>query len=238
KADQDRLFGRHPNDGPSLMGVAGLMRLLGKRFGDLSFSDLKIPFACSAVDYKSGREIVLHDGCVLDAVIASSAMPGIFPPRTIGDLELVDGGMLDPVPVEIVRWLEPRLPIVAVVLSPPQEQWARVPSFQVPRNRSIPSLIADQFSHLRLARALQIFIDSTDISLRMLTELRLKSDAPDLVIRPDVCQWPLLAKIDPGELVQTGSDAAAAQMPRIKKLGSWTYGLFGRRRIPFVPRLS
>jgi NTE family protein len=224
--DQNRMFSRHSQDGPALMGLAGIQHVLHKVLGDRSFADLKIPFACTSVDIKTAQEVVLHEGCVLESILASSSMPGVFPPQQIGGYRLIDGGVLDPVPVEAARWLAPHLPIVAVVLSPLPEQWAKIDYTQIPRSRSIPAIIADQMSRTRLAQAFQIFVDSVDITARMLTELRLQADQPDVILRPDVSKIPILGQVDPFQVAEIGEAETQGHLAEIRRVTHWSYPIF------------
>ncbi len=70
---------------------------------DKTFDDLKIPFAAVATDVESGAEVILNQGKVIDAVRASISIPGIFTPVKYQDYYLVDGGVVDPVPVDVVK---------------------------------------------------------------------------------------------------------------------------------------
>lgn len=72
---------------------------------DLKFSDLKIPFACVGVDILTGERIIFREGNVLDAVLASSSIPGIFPPVKQGRRFIVDGGIISQLPVEEAKIL-------------------------------------------------------------------------------------------------------------------------------------
>jgi NTE family protein len=65
-----------------------------------------------AVDVKTGNEVVISEGCLRDGVLATIALPGIFPPHHLNEWELMDGGVLNPVPVSVARMLSPDLPIV------------------------------------------------------------------------------------------------------------------------------
>jgi NTE family protein len=65
---------------------------------DKSFSDLKIPFFCIATDILTAEEVLLKDGNLLEAVLASSSIPGIFEPVRMGKRFLVDGGITSLVP--------------------------------------------------------------------------------------------------------------------------------------------
>src|SRR5215208_127680 len=102
-ADQSQFYGHGPNDGPSLIGLAGVTRLLEETIGDCTFADLKLPCILTAVDLKSGKEVFLSKGRLVDAILATIAMPGVFPARYTEGLELVDGATLDPVPVAAAR---------------------------------------------------------------------------------------------------------------------------------------
>ena len=70
---------------------------------DKTFDDLKIPFAAIATDLKTGAKVILNQGRVIKAVRASISIPGIFTPVKYQDCYLVDGGVVDPVPTEVVQ---------------------------------------------------------------------------------------------------------------------------------------
>lgn len=70
---------------------------------DKTFKDLEIPFAAVATDIESGAEVILTQGKVIDAVRASISIPGIFTPLKYQDYYLVDGGVVDPVPVDVTQ---------------------------------------------------------------------------------------------------------------------------------------
>lgn len=71
--------------------------------GDIDFKDLRIPFACVATDIKTGEEVVIKQGSVVEAARASSSMPVIFTPAKWQGRYLVDGGLVDPVPVRVLK---------------------------------------------------------------------------------------------------------------------------------------
>jgi NTE family protein len=71
--------------------------------GGTCFRDLKIPFACVATDISTGEEVVIKEGSVVAAVRASASMPVIFTPARLGGQFLVDGGLVNPIPVRILR---------------------------------------------------------------------------------------------------------------------------------------
>ena len=66
---------------------------------DTTFADLALPFAAMATDITTARPHVLRDGRLLPALLASAAIPGIFPPVQLGSLRLYDGGLVSNVPM-------------------------------------------------------------------------------------------------------------------------------------------
>ena len=70
---------------------------------EMDFNDLPIPFACVATDMITGKEVVLRQGCVPTAMRASMAIPGVFSPVTIDTAVLVDGGMVNNFPADVLR---------------------------------------------------------------------------------------------------------------------------------------
>ena len=70
---------------------------------DMDFNNLPIPFACVATDMITGKEVVLRSGSVPTAMRASMAIPGVFSPVTIGDMVLVDGGLVNNFPADVLK---------------------------------------------------------------------------------------------------------------------------------------
>jgi len=83
---------------------------------DKTFDDLKIPFAAVATDIKTGAKVILNQGSVIKAVRASISIPGIFTPVKYQDYYLVDGGLVDPVPADVVEKMGADI-IIAVSLT-------------------------------------------------------------------------------------------------------------------------
>lgn len=223
-------FARKPEDPPSLLGLAGLVNFLNSYLEDKNFTDLSIPLALTAVDIRSKQEIILNKGNVIQAVLATVAIPGVFPPVYIHDFELVDGGVLDPVPVAVARWLAPHLPVVAVCLSPTPEEWREMPELSVPIEPPLPRPILHQISQSRFAQSLRIFVNSMDITARMVTELRLQVEKPDVIIRPEVHHVAPLDRVNPKELVEAGEQSVIEILPRLHESLAWYYQIVRRFR--------
>jgi NTE family protein len=218
KVDQSRLFGRAPGEGPSLLGLAGVAKFLDESLGGKTFDDLRLPCAVTAVDLKSAREVILSKGLLREAVLATIALPSIFPPRRIREWDLVDGGTLDPVPVSVARGLAPGLPVVAVVLSSPVGAPTYSHGVTIP---GLPAPLARRLTGFRLAQAFEIFLQALDISSRELTELRLQVDAPEVIVRPDVSQIQLLDKVDVPAVAKLGERALDEVLPDLRRAAAW-----------------
>jgi NTE family protein len=219
KVDQTKLYGRRPGDGPSLLGLGGVSQWLDEVLGERTFDDLKLPCALTAVDLKCGCEVILSEGRVKDAVLATIALPGIFPPFMLNDWELVDGGVLDPVPVALARTLAPKLPVVAVVLTSPVGEPARTWTMPVPS--IVPRMLMDRISRMHVTQAMDIFMRSIDVANRAMAEYRLAVDAPEVLVRPAVSHIELLDKVDPREIALLGEQALEAVLPDLKRAVSW-----------------
>jgi NTE family protein len=233
KLDQTKLIGRSKGDEPSILGMSGVKKVLEELLGDLTFEKMNIPCAVVAVDIKSAQEVILREGSVVEAVLATTAVPAIFPPLIMGEHQLVDGAALDPVPVSVARLLAPNLPIVAVVLTPLLGRERNLLSLRFPSY--IPTPILERLSHLRLAQALNIYIQATDAGARILTELRLKLDNPEVIVRPEVEGIGLLDTVDVHKVVKLGEEAMDAMLPELKRATAWTNRI---RRKYFQPRLE
>lgn len=91
-------------------------KMIREKLGDVKIETLKTPFAAVATNLKTGREIWFQQGSLLDAVHASVALPGLFSPVHIDGQWLVDGGLVNPVPVSVCRALGAEV-VIAVNLN-------------------------------------------------------------------------------------------------------------------------
>lgn len=86
-----------------LLDTRKMRKVLVKFLGEITFDQLKIPFSCVAVDMITQQVIEFKEGSVVDAVIASSSIPSVFKPTEVNGMRLVDGGILERVPVRQVK---------------------------------------------------------------------------------------------------------------------------------------
>jgi NTE family protein len=217
--EQKNLYGHGEGEGPSLLGLAGAAKWLKETIGDRTFADLKTPCVLTAADLRCGCEALLSEGSLVDALLATVAIPGIFPPKRIGELELVDGGTLDPVPVAPARSLAPHLPVVAVVLTLPIGTPAQ--TWNIPMPNYVPHALIERISRLSYSKALDVFLRSIDMIDRAVTEYRLEVDKPDIIIRPPVTHIDILERVDVREVAKLGEQAVEAVLPELKSLFAW-----------------
>jgi NTE family protein len=229
--DQSHLYGWPFSEGPGLLGVHKIAELLRSHLGDSTFDNLSLPCAAIAVDLKSNREIVLQEGRVVEAVLGSMSIPGLFPPREVGQYSLIDGGVLDPVPVRAARALAPGLPVVAVSLMSPLEQPATPLMPQLPDSNPI----AGQIARLNITQAFSIFAEAVDIGQRQMAELRLKADAPEVLIHPGTDEINLLDRIDVAEVAGRGERAAELALPELRRAVAWPARIRRSLGLPTVP---
>lgn len=92
-------------NGGGLLKGDRLMAFFESHFSDRDITAAPVPFACVATELATGREVWLREGSLAAAVRASCALPGLFTPVLREDRLLVDGGLVDPVPVTLCRAL-------------------------------------------------------------------------------------------------------------------------------------
>ena len=96
--------------------------LLKAIIGDVEFKDLKIPLAIVVTDVNTGEEVIIKEGSVIEAVRASISIPAIFMPVKFKNRFLIDGGIVNPVPVNVVKDMGATFVIASNVASKPQRR--------------------------------------------------------------------------------------------------------------------
>lgn len=99
----------------STENIESTMKQIFKK--DLVFSELQIPFIAVAVNIKTGKEVRIESGSVAKACCASSAVPGVFKPVVYQDMHLVDGGLANNVPADVVREMGANV-VIAIDVNP------------------------------------------------------------------------------------------------------------------------
>lgn len=167
--------------------------------------NLPTPFAAAAADLTDGREIVIRSGPVWRALLASSAIPGIYPPVSIGPHWLVDGGVVNPVPVSTALLLGADV-VVAVDLSEPL----------APR-KTLDS--ADSAAHGKRPTLPQNILRSRDI---MMSEIRAHTlGEPSVLVKPRVRGVSLSSFAEGSRFIEAGEAATEAALPELRQRLPW-----------------
>lgn len=210
-------------------------KVLQELLGDRRIEDLKIPFAAVACDIDTGEAVVIDHGPLIDAVQASASIPGIFEPVRVGDRLLVDGGLVEPLPVKACRELGADFVIavdIVPTLRPTSETsrtvWTRV-GIQLREDLShqtwLPASLAELLEHLfqkrpRRKRPLpglySVLNRSVVILEREILRLKLIQDSPDFLIRPDLALTPM-SYLRAAAGIRAGEDAAEAALSELKR---------------------
>ncbi len=124
--------------GGGLMAGGKLAHFFRSQYDDPGIERLPKAFGCVATDLASGREVWLREGPVIDAVRASIALPGVFTPALQDGRLLVDGGLVNPVPVSLCRAMGADI-VIAVDLN-----WELVTRRRPPARKAAPEKEAEQ----------------------------------------------------------------------------------------------
>ena len=169
--------------------------------GDIKFSDLKVPFTCVATDIGTGEEIVIDRGSVLEAVRASISIPAVFTVVRRGGRYLVDGGLVNPVPVSIAKKMGADF-IIAVNVIPDVTDRA----YRVNKERTEGS---------REPNIINIIMQSIYIGTYSL--VRSSLEEADIIIEPQVAHIGAGDFLHAQELILQGKLAAQDSIPEIKR---------------------
>ena len=169
-----------------LLGSKGLAKILSKHLPK-TFEDLNIPLEVTTVDVQTGSLLVLRSGDLITALTATSALPGILSPVRYKGRYLVDGGLINGLPVDIIRTMT-LAPVIAVdVAAPPNRELSFEPQkpsmlenfSKMVKERKLP------FEKLfRRGLTIELFMKSYDIPQKIITDMRLSLHPPELLIRP------------------------------------------------------
>jgi NTE family protein len=223
-------------NGSGLIGGDKLATQLEAAIGPILIEELPLKFATVATEVRTGHEIWLTHGRVVDAMRASYALPGIFSPVLIGDRWLVDGALVNPVPVSAARALGAEIVIAANLSSdvfthsttiyshgttasapqaviepePPKRGFGRLFSAERTMKREF-------FGSGGRPGISSVMVDAFNIMQDRITRARLAGDPPDLQISPRVGQigWFDFHRAD--DLIAHGARAAERAIDSIQE---------------------
>ena len=171
-------------------------------FLEKRIEDLSLPFAAVATDLADGREIWLREGPVANAVRASIAMPGLFTPVARDGRTLVDGALVNPVPVSLARAMEADFVIAVDLSSNIVGKFARK---------------AARHEHM-MPNLAEVVIGGLNIMSTRITRSRAAGEPADAVIRPQLGELGLLEYHRGTEAIAEGRAAAELAIPLIRRM--------------------
>lgn len=175
-----------------MLAGEALWRVVNDGLKGARIEQLRTPFAAVATDLKTGDMQLLRQGSVADAVRASCSIPGVFVPRELAGRELVDGGLVSPLPVRAARQLGADL-VLAVDLT------------TRPRRSEFPGLY-------------EVILQSFEIMGRALSDNEAR--LADLVLRPDTSLYASTDFGVRREMIQVGQESMQALLPEwLRRLG-------------------
>ncbi len=217
-----------------MIGGARLTDVLKEYFGDMVIEDLPYPFVAIAADIVTGHEVWLRKGNFIDAMRASFALPGIFPPVEINNRRLVDGALVNPVPVSPCQALGARVTI-AIDLNAdmigksakPGQTYQTIVGFDVFNDKDVSPEDQKTFFSGTLTKKMfrreadnpslfGVMISSLNIIQDRLTRSRLAGDPPDVHIKPRIGHIGPLEFERSKEMIEEGEAAVERAMPEIR----------------------
>lgn len=222
--------------GGGVMRGNRLMRVVGEQLDDSSIETLTRKFGAVAVDLYTGKEVWIQSGSILNAVRASSGLPGLFKPIRHEGRWLIDGGVLNPVPVSLCRALGADYVIAVNLNLPLARSEARAPASknksQATETLSIDdsaelfarwSGLLDNFvSSIRSDRQpsepgmIEVLLTTINIMRDQISRSRMTGDPPDLTVTPLLGDFNLMDFHRAAEAIEAGYAAIeqiAAELP-------------------------
>ena len=178
----------------SLYGVKSIHDKLIQLYDDKEFKDLKIPFFAIATDLITGEKVIFDSGKLIDAVEASSRIPVYFEPLEKNDSKLVDGGLISPIPVDVLKDKCDFVIAVPIIIFNKK----KLPNYK-----------------LKIANVLN---RSLSIITNVLLEYELKASKPDFIIPMiNLHEYGGFDFHKAKELIEIGRNTAIKFMPELKK---------------------
>lgn len=210
-----------------LIGGDRLAALMHRNFGEIAIEDLQTKFAAIATEVGTGHEIWLTRGPLVDAIRASYALPGLFMPVKIAGRWLMDGALVNPIPVSPARALGARV-VIAVNLH--ADVFGRGTVIQngnqeeaTAKTRPAPEESSGLGSVFRIDRLLRrhvmgekdgpqgigsVMVEAFNIIQDRIARSRLAGDPPDVMISPRLGHIGLFEFHRAEETIRLGAEAA------------------------------
>ncbi|MEA2039091.1 MAG: patatin-like phospholipase family protein [Thermodesulfobacteriota bacterium] len=228
-----------------------IAEFIRSQVGAKLIEELPLPFAAVSTDLATGREVVIKEGDIIEAVRASISVPGIFTPISKEDMILLDGGLVNPVPVSVVRNMGADF-VIAVDLNHDIVSKKGIGKSSIPGSVSCPAETEDGRNSEkgnRILRALnarfkpidfsdfsikkhwmskdpipnifEVLLSSINIMEAQITATRLKTDPPDILIQPPLGHIRFLEFNRAGEAIASGYEETKSRIDLFSKGTSW-----------------
>lgn len=207
--------------GGGLLKGDRLMQFFRSHFVDRPIEELAMPFAAVATSLRTGAEVWLRSGSTLDAVRASIALPGIFTPVPGEDAFLVDGGLVNPVPVSLARAMGADI-VIAVDLgadvvgrhfhaeTQPEASASSSPAWMAWLRENLGALVPERpVDEQAMPSMLDVLGTSLDIVQSRIARSRMAGDPPEILVRPRLAHLRMFDFDRAEEAIEEGRRAVA-----------------------------
>lgn len=203
--------------GSGLFGGMKLDSRLREHLNGIRFEDLKRPFVAVCTELRTGHEIWLSSGLLVQAMRASYALPGVFEPVPLDGRLLVDGALVNPVPVSVCRAYEQRL-VLAVNLHYDQYGRAAVIKHLNSQDDVEKAKSGDRRAREERLGITTVMMEAFNIIQDRISRARMAGDPPDLSLMPNVGQIGLADFHRAAESIDAGYRETVKRLDDIKRL--------------------
>jgi len=201
--------------GSGLFGGMRLTKRMAEHLEGLNIDDLDRPFVAVAAEVNTGHEVWISNGSLITALRASYALPGIFEPIRSNNRTLVDGALVNPVPVSVCRSYEQPL-VCAVNLN--YDLFGR--SAVVKHNAGLTAQEVqkrEETPYTRLGMT-GVMVQAFNIIQDRISRARLAGDPPDISLHPRLSDIGLSEFHRAGEAIERGYEEASIRLPELKRM--------------------
>jgi NTE family protein len=201
--------------GSGLFGGMRLTKRMAEHLEGLNIEDLDRPFVAVAAEVNTGHEVWISNGSLITALRASYALPGIFEPIRSNNRTLVDGALVNPVPVSVCRSYEQPL-VCAVNLN--YDLFGR--SAVVKHNAGLTAQEVqkrEETPYTRLGMT-GVMVQAFNIIQDRISRARLAGDPPDISLHPRLSDIGLSEFHRAGEAIERGYEEASIRLPELKRM--------------------
>ena len=217
--------------GGGLIGGRRLSKRLADTLHEINIEDLDHPLVCVATEARNGHEVWIDSGSLVLAMRASYALPGVFEPVTCSGRRLMDGALVNPVPVNVCRAYEEQF-VVAVNLhydlfgraailrmrasndGDPADDLLSANAIETAMSGT-PQDVAERREKLGIARSM---VDAFNIIQDRISRARLAGDPPDLSLQPRVRDIGMSEFFRAEEAIALGYEATVSRIAEIRRM--------------------